>query len=128
LESPLVRELPDGRFAYEPQARKGMAGDDATTIAAWRDTDAGRRVHTAVYTKEGWRQPFYIRKIAYKNLEIWEAKRRTFKADAAADHAFRFMHMHELPKGYTYHSRSMHRRRKSAASAESAAAAAGAQT
>jgi hypothetical protein len=113
IENPCVAELPDGRFAYNPQLKKGTSGQDPTTLAIWRESEAGRSMRSAVYTAETWIQPFYIRKHQYKLQATWEGRRALFRDAARRDNAYRYMHM-ELPEGHSYARASVHHRRKGA--------------
>jgi hypothetical protein len=111
IDTPLVAEMADGRFAYSPNIAKGVSSQDPTTLAAWRATESGRKLRAAVYTADAWEQPFYIRRWNYKNLASWERQRLTFRAAAVRDGApFKYQHM-ELPEGWSYTRKAVHRRR-----------------
>ena len=113
LDSPLVTELPDGRFAYKARITGGVASDDPTTLAAWWDGAEGRRVRAAVYQTERWKRSFHLRRWDHKDPARWEARRQEFKEAAAGAKAFKYMHMADLPSGYTWVSESIYHRRKS---------------
>lgn len=114
IDTPLVAELPDGRFAYAPNIAKGVSSQDPTTLAAWRDTESGRKLRAAVYTADAWEQPFYIRRWNYKNIASWERQRLTFRAAAVRDGApFKYQHM-DLPERWSYTRKAVHRRRAKA--------------
>lgn len=111
IDTPLVAELPDGRFAYAPNIAKGVSSQDPTTLAAWRTTESGRKLRAAVYVADAWEQPFYIRRWNYKNIASWERQRATFHAAAIRDGApFKYQHM-DLPQGWSYTRKAVHRRR-----------------
>ncbi len=112
LDSPIVTELPDGRFAYTARITRGVASDDPTTLAAWQDGAEGRRVRAAVYQTERWKRSFHLRRWDHKDLAHWEERRRGFKEMAAKAKAFKYMHMADLPSGYTWVSESVYHRRK----------------
>lgn len=123
LGSPLVTELPNGCFAYTARITRGVASDDPTTLAAWQDGAEGRRVRAAVYQTEQWKRSFHLRRWDHKDLAHWEERRREFKEAAAKAKAFKYMHMADLPSGYTWVSESVYHRRKSIEPAPAGAAA-----